>query len=61
MTLPFPNEFVPHLMAPLLILKHACAAASGCLYLKRFVASKPVQRNFFRDIRQPGQVERTAK
>ena len=37
LTLPFPNEFVPHLMAPLLILKHACAAASGCLYLKRFV------------------------
>ncbi|MEM1485106.1 YfhO family protein [Oscillospiraceae bacterium PP1C4] len=37
LTLPFPTEFLPHLMAPLLMLKHACAAATGCLYLKRFV------------------------
>lgn len=37
LTLPFPTEFVPHLMAPLLILKHACAAFTSCLYLKRFV------------------------
>lgn len=37
LTLPFPTEFVPHLMAPLLILKHACAAFTGTLYLKRFV------------------------
>ncbi len=37
LTLPFPNEFVPHLMAPLLILKHACAALTASLYLKRFV------------------------
>lgn len=37
LTLPFPTEFVPHLMAPLLILKHACAALTSCLYLKRFV------------------------
>ena len=36
LTLPFPTEFVPHLMAPLLILKHACAALTACLYLKRF-------------------------
>ena len=37
LTLPFPTEFVPHLMAPLLMLKHACAAFTGTLYLKRFV------------------------
>ena len=37
LTLPFPTEFVPHLMAPLFILKHACAAFTGTLYLKRFV------------------------
>lgn len=37
LTLPFPTEFVPHLMAPLLILKHACAAFTGTLYIKRFV------------------------
>lgn len=40
LTLPFPTEFVPHLMAPLLILKHACAALTGTLYLKRFVKSR---------------------
>lgn len=37
LTLPFPTDFVPHLMAPLLMLKHACAAFTSCLYLKRFV------------------------
>lgn len=37
LTLPFPTEFVPHLMAPLLMLKHACAAATGALFIKRFV------------------------
>lgn len=37
LTLLFPTSFVPHLMAPLLILKHACAAFTGTLYLKRFV------------------------
>lgn len=40
LTLPFPTEFVPHLMGPLLILKHACAAATACLFLKRFVKNK---------------------
>lgn len=40
LTLPFPTEFVPHLMAPLLILKHGCAAFTACLYLKRFVRRK---------------------
>ncbi len=37
LTLPFPTEFVPHLMAPLFILKHACAAFTGTLYIRRFV------------------------
>lgn len=37
LTLPFPNDFVPHLMAPLLMLKTACAALTGYLYIKRFV------------------------
>lgn len=40
LTLPFPTEFVPHLMAPLLMLKHACAAFTGTLYLKRFVRTQ---------------------
>lgn len=40
LTLPFPTSFVPHLMAPLLILKHACASFTACLYLKRFVRRK---------------------
>lgn len=37
LTLPFPTEFVPHLMAPLLILKTACAALTSYFYIKRFV------------------------
>ncbi|MBQ8267716.1 MAG: YfhO family protein, partial [Clostridia bacterium] len=35
-TLLFPNSFVPHLMGPLLILKFACAALTGYLYIRRF-------------------------
>ena len=35
-TLPFPNSFVPYLMGPLLILKFACAALTGYLYIRRF-------------------------
>lgn len=35
-TLIFPNSFVPHLMGPLLILKFACAAFTGYLYIRRF-------------------------
>ena len=42
LTLPFPTEFVPHLIGPLLILKHACAAATGTLYFKRFVAQPAI-------------------
>ena len=35
-TLLFPNSFVPYLMGPLLILKFACAALTGYLYIRRF-------------------------
>ena len=37
LTLPFPTSFVPHLMAPLLVLKSACAAVTAYWYLRRFV------------------------
>lgn len=37
MTLPFPNEMVPYLIGPLLILKFACAASAAYIYLKRYV------------------------
>ncbi len=35
-TLIFPNDFVPYLMGPLLIVKFACAALTGYLYIRRF-------------------------
>lgn len=35
-TLLFPNNFVPYLMGPLLVLKFACAALAGYLYIRRF-------------------------
>ncbi len=37
LTLLFPNSFVPYLLAPLLILKFACAALTAYLYIRRFV------------------------
>ncbi|MGI6030874.1 MAG: YfhO family protein [Eubacteriales bacterium] len=37
LTLPFPSDWVPHLMAPLLMLKTACCGLTSYLYLKRFV------------------------
>jgi len=37
LTLPFPNDWLPHLMAPLLILKTALASLTAFLYLRRFV------------------------
>ncbi len=37
LTLPFPTDFVPYLMGPLLILKFACAALTGYAFLRRFV------------------------
>ena len=36
-TIPFPNEFVPNLIGPLMILKFACAASAAFIYLKRYV------------------------
>lgn len=36
LTLPFPTEWTPYFMAPLLVLKTACAAAAACLFLSRF-------------------------
>ena len=37
LTIPFPTDFVPYLMGPLLILKFACAALTGYAFLRRFV------------------------
>ncbi len=37
LTIPFPNDFLPYLMAPLLILKFGCASATSALFLKRYV------------------------
>lgn len=36
LTLPFPNDWVPYLMAPLLVLKFACAGVSAFAFIKRF-------------------------
>ena len=40
MTIPFPNEMVPNLIGPLLILKFACAALAAHLFLQRYVENK---------------------
>lgn len=40
LTIPFPNEFVPYLMGPLLILKFSCAAVMATFYLKRYVRNQ---------------------
>ena len=37
LTIPFPNEFVPYLIGPLMILKFACSALSAYIFLKRYV------------------------
>lgn len=37
LTLPFPTDWVPYLMAPLLILKLGCCALAAYVYLRRFV------------------------
>ena len=37
LTIPFPSEVVPYLMAPLLVLKFACASLTGFIYLRRYV------------------------
>ena len=40
LTIPFPTDWVPFLMAPLLILKNACAALTSYFYIARFVRRK---------------------
>ena len=40
LTIPFPNEFVPYLIGPILILKFACTASSAYLWLQRYVRFK---------------------
>ncbi len=40
LTLPFPNEAIPYLIAPLLILKTACAGLTSYLYISRFVKDR---------------------
>lgn len=40
LTIPFPSEAVPYLIGPLLILKFACAALAGYIYIKRYVQNK---------------------
>ncbi len=40
LTLPFPNDFVPYLMGPLLILKFACASVSAYAFISHFVKNK---------------------
>ena len=40
MTIPFPNEIVPNLIGPLLILKFACAASAAYIFLQRYVRQK---------------------
>ena len=37
LTLPFPTSWVPYLMGPLLMLKFACAALTGYIYIRRYV------------------------
>ena len=37
LTIPFPSKAVPYLMAPLLMLKFACAALAGFTFLRRYV------------------------
>ncbi len=40
LTIPFPNEFVPYLMAPLFCLKFATAAVTAAAFIRRFVTNK---------------------
>ena len=40
LTLPFPSEFVPYLMGPLLILKFGTASLTGYIYISRYTRDK---------------------
>ena len=44
LTIPFPNSVVPYLMGPLLILKFACAALTGYMYIRRFTRTSDAAR-----------------
>lgn len=44
LTIPFPTDFVPYLMGPLLILKFGCAAFTAYLYIRRFVRTPDAAR-----------------
>ena len=44
LTIPFPNSFVPYLMAPLLILKFALSALTAYLYIRRFTRTPDAAR-----------------
>ncbi len=44
LTLPFPNDFVPYLMGPLLILKFAAAALTAYFYIRRFTRTSDAAR-----------------
>lgn len=44
LTIPFPNNVVPYLMAPLLILKFALAAVTGSMYIRRFTRTPEAAR-----------------
>jgi len=42
LTVPFPTEALPYLMAPLIVLKSACAALTAYLYIRRFVRKREI-------------------
>jgi len=44
LTLPFPNSFVPYLMAPLLMLKFSCSALTSYFYIRRFTRTPEAAR-----------------
>ncbi len=44
LTLPFPTNFVPYLIGPLLILKFALSALTGYLFIKRFTRTPEAAR-----------------
>ncbi len=42
LTIPFNSEMIPYLMAPLLMLKFACASLTAFIYIKRYVKNQNV-------------------
>ena len=44
LTLPFPTNWVPYLIGPLLILKFACSALTGYLFINRFTRTPEAAR-----------------